>query len=139
MTFKYHGRELQEGYLKVENMLMTDAPTIEDITRIVEYPDRRIKAIVCTMSSSGIRLGAWDYLRWKDIHPAKRNGKIIAAKIIVYAEDEEEYFSFITPEAYHELEKWMNYRRESGEAIDGNSWILRTYVEYQTRIQTWFY
>jgi integrase len=77
------------------------------------------------MSSSGIILGAWDYLRWKDIHPAKRNGKIIAAKIILYAEDEEEYFSFITPEAYHELEKWMNYRRESGEIIDGNSWILR--------------
>ena len=33
-------------------------PTIEEITRIVEYPDRRIKAIVCAMSSSGIRLGA---------------------------------------------------------------------------------
>ena len=101
------------------------SPTIEEITRIVEYPDRRIKAIVCTMSSSGIRLGAWDYLRWKDIHPIERNGEIVAAKIIIYAEDEDEYFSFITPEAYHELKKWMNYRIESGEVIDGNSWILR--------------
>ena len=100
------------------------SPTIEEITRIVEYPDRRIKAIVCTMSSSGIRLGAWDYLRWKDIHPIERNGEIVAAKIIIYAEDEQ-YFSFITPEAYHELKKWMNYRIESGEIIDGNSWILR--------------
>ncbi len=69
------------------------SPTIEEITKIVEYPDRRIKAIVCTMSSSGIRLGAWDYLRWKDIHPIEKNGEIIAAKIIIYAEDEEEYFN----------------------------------------------
>jgi integrase len=105
------------------------APTIDEIRRIVEYPDRRIKSIVCTMCSSGIRLGAWDYLRWKDIQPARdivhNEEKILAAKIIVYAGDEEEYFSFITPEAYHELEKWMNYRRESGESINGNSWVLR--------------
>jgi hypothetical protein len=40
----------------------------------------------------------------------RKGGEVIAAKIIVYAEDEEQYFSFITPEAYHELEKWMNYR-----------------------------
>jgi hypothetical protein len=43
------------------------------------------------MSSSGIILGAWDYLRWKDIQPITKNGEIVAAKIIVYAEDEEEY------------------------------------------------
>lgn len=101
------------------------SPTFEEITKIVEYPDRRIKAIVCTMSSSGIRLGAWDYLRWKHIHPIEKNGEIVAAKIIIYAEDEEEYFSFITPEAYAELKKWMDYRIESGEEVDGNSWILR--------------
>jgi hypothetical protein len=120
-------RKITRGLPKGRKYAYDRAPTIEDIKRIIEYPDRRIKAIVFTMSSSGIRLGAWDYLRWKDIQPIKRNddGEIIAAKIIVYAEDPEEYFSFITPEAYHELEKWMNYRRESGEVITGNSWVLR--------------
>ena len=39
------------------------APTLEEIRKIVEYPDRRIKLIVYTMVSSGIRLGAWGYLR----------------------------------------------------------------------------
>lgn len=41
------------------------APTIEEIRRMLEYPDRRIKPIVYTMASSGMRLGASDYLRWK--------------------------------------------------------------------------
>ena len=32
------------------------APNLEEIQKICEYPDRRIKAIIYTMVSSGIRL-----------------------------------------------------------------------------------
>jgi integrase len=53
-------------------------PTLEEIRKLVEYPDRRMKAIVYTMASSGIRLGAWDYLKWGHIRPIIRNDQAIA-------------------------------------------------------------
>jgi hypothetical protein len=101
-------------------------PTIEELTKLLEYPDRRLKAIVYTMASSGIRLGAWDYLRWGDIRPVEISGKIVAAKIIVYAgEEDDQYFSFISLEALDELQNWMKYRESSGEVINDNSWLMR--------------
>jgi integrase len=97
-------------------------PTLEEIKKLVEYPDRRIKAIVYTMASSGIRIGAWDYIQWGHIRPVEKNGEIVAAKIIVYAGEDEEYFTLISPSAWHELKKWMDYRQTSGEKISDSSW-----------------
>jgi integrase len=118
-------KKISRGIPRVRKFADDRAPTIEEIQKITEYPDRRIKAIVCTMASSGIRVGAWDFLRWKHIVPIERNGVIVAAKIIVYAGEEDEYFTFITPEAYHELEKWKEYRIHAGEQVTKESWVMR--------------
>jgi hypothetical protein len=120
-----HWKKITRGLPKSRKYADDRAPTIVEIQQLCGYPDRRIKGIVYTMASSGIRLGAWDYLRWKDIQPIERQGKVIAAKIIVYAGDDEEYFSFITVEAYIELQKWMQYRQDSGEEVHGDSWVMR--------------
>jgi len=51
------------------------------------------------MTSGGFRLGS--YLRWKYVIPVSDNkGEITAAKVIIYAEEEDEYFAFVTPEVY---------------------------------------
>jgi hypothetical protein len=91
-------KKISCGLPKIRRYADDQAPTIEEIQKISEYPDRRIKSIVYTMASSGIRLGAWDYIRWKHVEPIKRDEKVVAAKIVVYPGDDEEYFLFLTPE-----------------------------------------
>ena len=108
-------KKISRGIPKVRKFADDRAPTIEEIQKSTGYPDRRIKAIICTMASSGIRVGAWNYLKWNHIVPIERNGVVIAAKLVVYAGEGDEYFTFITPEAYHELEKWIEYRIHAGE------------------------
>lgn len=101
-------------------------PTREEIRDMIQYPDRRLKPITYTMLSSGIRIGAWEYLKWKNIIPLyDGNKKVIAAKIIVYDGEPERYFSFITPEAYNALKEWIDFRTNQGEKITGDSWLMR--------------
>jgi hypothetical protein len=86
------------------------------------------------MVSSGIRIGAWDSLKWKHIIPIKNdNGIIIAARIIVYGGEPDEYYSFITSEAYQTLQEWMDYRQRWGEKITGESWLMRDKWEKTNR------
>jgi len=101
-------------------------PTLDEIIELIKYPDRRIKPVALTMISSGIRVGAWEWLKWKHIIPLHDEEKrIIAAKIIVYDGEPEQYFSFITPEAYFSLKDWMEFREKQGEAITRESWLMR--------------
>lgn len=118
-------KRITRGLPKVKRYADDRAPTLEEIQKIAEYPDRRIKAIIYTMASSGIRLSAWDFLRWGHIKPIEKQGKVVAAKITVYAGDTEEYYTFITSEAYEELSKWMKFRRDAGEIINEKSWVMR--------------
>ena len=119
-------KRITRGLPKARRYADDRAPTLEEIRKIIDYPDRRIKAIVTTMISSGIRLRAWNYLKWKHVTPIKNEeGKIVAAKIVVYQGDPEQYFSFITPEAFFELEKWMAFRKDSGEDVTEESWVMR--------------
>jgi hypothetical protein len=102
------------------------APTIEEIQKVIEYPDRRIKPLILCMVSGGFRLGAWDFLKWKHVIPMNnKEGEMLAAKIIIYAGEPDEYFCFITPEAYNSLKNWMDYRSGAGEEITGESWLMR--------------
>jgi hypothetical protein len=64
-------------------------PTVEEIKKLAEYPDRRIKPIVLLSMSTGIRVGV----------PIKRNGKIIAALLEVYAGTDFQYPTLIMTEA----------------------------------------
>jgi hypothetical protein len=64
------------------------------------------------MVSSGMRLGAWDYLKWKHVNPITKDSKVICALIELYYGTDEQYPTLITKEAYQELEKWREFRKK---------------------------
>lgn len=124
-------KRIRRGLPKAKSSANDRAPSIEEIRKLVDYPDRRIKAIVYVMCSGGIRIGAWEFLKWKHIIPIQNEqqqaaGQIIAAaKMIVYADEPEQYYTFITPEAYSALKEWIDFRQLHGEKITGESWLMR--------------
>jgi integrase len=120
-------KKVARGMPRARKFALDRIPTMEEIRKLCEYPDRRIKAIIYTMASSGIRVGAFNYLQWKHITPVSNsNGDIIAAQMLIYPGDPaEEYHTFCTPEAYNELKNWMQYREDCGENISGESWVMR--------------
>ena len=119
-------QKLNKGIPRGKSAAEDRAPTIIEIQKLFEYPDRRIKSIILIMVSSGIRVGAFETLRYKHITAIPdEKGNIVAAKMTIYPGDKEEYFTFITPEAYKALEDWINFRRSYGEMITGESWVMR--------------
>jgi hypothetical protein len=101
------------------------APTIEEIRTLVKYEDVRVETIVLIMCSSGMRVGAWDYLKVGSLEPVKRNGKTLACIVRVYENEPEEYITFITPEAYGSVENYLHFRELHGEKISPSSPLMR--------------
>ena len=56
--------------------------------------------------------------KWDNIKPIEKEGKgIVAAKMIVYAGEDEEYYTFISRAAFFALKEWVKYRRNSGDGM----------------------
>ena len=101
------------------------APTIQEIRFMIANSDLRYQSILLVMASSGIRIGAWDYLDWRHVEPIREEGQVVAAKLTVYAGEAEEYTSFITPEAYERLLEYRKFREEHGERVTEDSPLVR--------------
>ena len=103
------------------------APSLNELRKLIEYPDRRIRPIILYMISGAFRIGAWDYLKWKHVSAIKdeKTGQLIAAKMIIYSDEPDEYFCLITPEAFDALVQYVTFRKNSGEDITGESWLMR--------------
>jgi len=101
---------------------------IEEIQKIIEYPDRRIKPLILCMVSGGFRLGAWDYLKWKHVIPLKNkedesidffdlNNESILKQLhysIIYLNDKKEYDTLI------ELNYNLKYHKRIVESFGYN-------------------
>jgi integrase len=127
--------KVARGLPRAKRFADNRAPTLEEIRKIVEYPDRRIKPVVCMMASTGIRVGAWDYLKCGHITPIERDGKLVGARVLVYAGTPDSYVTFMTPEACREVEAWMKFRKQCGEKISVDSWVMRDLWDTEAAIR----
>jgi integrase len=127
--------KIARGLPRAKRFADDRAPTVQEIRRICEYPDRRINPVICMMASTGIRVGAWDYLRYGHVTPIEQNGRLVAAKVLVYAGTPDWYVTFMTSEAYREIEAWMRFRKQCGEIITSDSWIVRDLWDTEAAIR----
>ena len=123
LNWKY----IRKGVPKGRKSAIDRIPEFSEIKKLLHASDIRLKPIISVMLSSGIRVGAWQELKWRHVTPIKdeKSENIVAAKLLVYPGDEEEYYTFMTPEAYNALKEWMDFRASHGEIITGESWLMR--------------
>jgi hypothetical protein len=103
-----------------------EAYTREQIKKMLEYSDLRAKIPILFMASSGMRLDGFQGLTDGCIKPNydEKTDKLLAAHVVVYKGTEDEYDTFISPEAFHVYEEYRNLRIKFGESITKNSPIL---------------
>jgi integrase len=96
------------------------AYTYEEITKLLDISDLRMKSIILLMASSGIRIGSIPLLRLRNLE------KIDSIyKITVYEGTNEEYFTFCTPECRHYIDAYLEFRTQKGEKLNGDSYLVR--------------
>jgi site-specific recombinase XerC len=114
--------KISRGLPKARIVANDRAITLEEIRKLMEYGDRRMKVLVTVMFSSGIRVGAWRDLQLKHVIQVHDSG---VAKLIVYDDENEQYYTYISPEAHAAIKEWIAYRESYGEKITPDSYLMR--------------
>ena len=94
--------------------------THQEVRKLLDIADERIRAVILLLVSSGCRIGAIPTLNVRDI---EKSGDV--HKVTIYENDEEEYFSFITGEAYDAVESYLSMRKRMGENVGPDSLLIR--------------
>ena len=92
------------------------AYTHEEISKLLEISDERMRVVILLLSGTGCRLGAIPSMRLRNIDKNK---------VIFYENTREEYFSFISPECQKSINAYTDMRSRYGEKLDDNSHLLR--------------
>jgi hypothetical protein len=109
-----HWKSLHRLYPRKQTSTNDRAYTKQELQKMLESArDITDKVIITLFSSAGFRLEAWNYFTWKDIKMFKnQDGTYKGGALLIYGNDEESYWTHITPEACKFLEmyreKWKS-------------------------------
>ena len=90
--------------------------TREEIHKLLDIADERMRVVIYILASSGIRITALCSLR---IRHLQKN------KLTIYEGDNEEYTTFVTQECKAAIETYLEMRKRYGENITGNTLLIR--------------
>ena len=96
--------------------------THKEIKRILDVADLRMKSVILLLASTGMRVGAIPDSMLKGLEELP-NEKIY--KITVYGKLKQEYYTFCSHECYSIIKSYLDYRKNSGEILDNESYLIR--------------
>lgn len=106
------------------------AYTYEEIGKMLEIADERMRAVILLLSSTGIRIGSILSLKLRNLEKIGIND---VYKITVYEGFRQEYFTFCSPECAKALDAYLQIRSRYGEKITQDSFLIRE--QYDSRNQ----
>jgi site-specific recombinase XerD len=92
----------------------------EEIQKILNVSDLRMKVIVLLMASAGLRVGAITSLKLRNLEKVES-----CYKVTVYEGTNEQYYSFCTPESASFIDAYLEYRTKQGEKLMQDSYLIR--------------
>jgi integrase len=98
------------------------AYTREEIHKLVDMSDERMKVIILLFASCGLRPGAIPSLVLRNLQYLE-DYKL--HKITIYEGHEKQYYCFCTPECSKAINNYLDYRQRSGERLTDNSPLIR--------------
>ncbi|KEQ56693.1 integrase family protein [Marine Group I thaumarchaeote SCGC RSA3] len=121
----YSKSKLKKHTPKTTKSVGNQSYSTEDIQKMLSVtlssPEdtARKNALILTLCSSGIRAGAIEELKVGHISSIQD-----CNMVIVYKDQNEEYVTFMSPEARSAFEKYLEIRKSKGEEITADSWAF---------------
>ena len=104
-----------------------------EIQKMLQHADLRMKVVILTLLSSGIRTGGLAGLKLKDLTYIE-NYKLY--RIVIYSDSPgDSYYSFCTPEAAAMIQTYLEYRQNQGERLTPESPLIRQKFDCVSHIE----
>ena len=126
-NFTLHWKRLKKFKAAHYNVVEDKPYSLEQIKLLVDAAPLRDKCIILIMCSAGLRRGALQHLRIRDL---QKIDKYQLYKISVYKKEQEQYTTFCTPECAKYIDQYLQWRQRLGEQLKPNSPLFR--IEFDT-------
>jgi integrase len=96
------------------------AYTSEEISKLLQIADERMRAVILLLASTGVRIGALPELILRNLEKADNY-----YKITIYENYKEEYFTFCSFECMQSIDFYLDFRKRYGEKLGPQSLLIR--------------